>query len=662
MKASTFFYVWLVVLVGLVGLGVYAWNIQYTQGLTVTGLSDITIWGIYITNFEFLVGISAGILIIISVGFLLDTKRFKPIMKIGGILATVCVLPAMLFVAVDIGRPERILNMLFYPDPTSMFVVDFFTLSIYFMFCVIFTLVFLSERGGVATARFFAVLAIMLAVFAHSVTAWVFSVVIARPLWHTALLAPIFLSSALVSGIALLILTAILTSRFTELKIPSELIHGLGKALAATIPVDVFFIIAEFVTAEYSVTPGLLTVFSTILTGPYATVFLVEVALFVIVFLPIAYPRTRTSMAVLSIVSLLATAGIWAKRFFLFTPALSTSPLGDAAAYTPTLIEWQITIGLFAFGALLYSLSLKVLPFFVIDFWGTLEFSKNEPQKSSSVTRAYELGRVEKDTIGSNVSRRDFLKLTAGAAVGAAALASIPGSSILLSEQEVKAQASSVKEWAMVVDLRRCIGCQACFAACKSENGVPLGIQYTWVETHEEGRYPNTKLTFLPRLCNHCDNPPCTSVCPVDATYKRESDGIVMQDMNRCIGCRYCMAACPYDVRSFLWEEPNGAWPQAWNGKAEAKHGFVVKCHGCFHRIEKGLKPACVDACVGGARIFGDLQDPNSDVRKIVDTISTQRLKAYLGTQPMVFYVGLSDTIAERGKKAADTIIVHQEA
>ena len=121
------------------------------------------------------------------------------------------------------------------------------------------------------------------------------------------------------------------------------------------------------------------------------------------------------------------------------------------------------------------------------------------------------------------------------------------------------------------------------------------------------------------------------------------------------------MAACPYEVRSFLWEEPKGAWPQAWNGKADAKHGFVVKCHGCFHRIEKGLKPACVDACVGGARIFGDMQDPNSAVRKVVDAIPTSGLKAYLGAKPMVFYVGLSDKIAERGKKAANTIVVHQE-
>jgi len=649
------------VLVILVGLGVYAWNIQYTYGLTVTGLSDVTIWGLYITNFEFLGGISAGIIITISVGYLLDTKRFMPIMKIGGILATVSVLPAMLFVAVDVGRPERILNMLLHPNLTSMLVVEFFTLSIYFIFSAMFTLVFLSEGGRTVKASFFAVLAIILAVFAHSVAAWVFSVVIARPLWHTALLVPIFLSSALVSGIALLLLVAILTSKFGELKIPPELLVVLGKALALVIPVDIFLIFTELITVEYSSTPGLLTELSTLLTGPYATVALIELGLFVVVFLPLALSKTRNSVTVLYIVSLLATVGIWMKRFYLFIPALLTSPLGTIGTYTPTLIEWQITIGLFAFGALLYSLSLKVLPFFVIDFWGTLKPSESRPQKSPIATRPSEFRGAEKETGDSNVPRRDFLKLAIGVVTGAATLASIPRSSLLLSKQEAKLQAFSVKQWAMVIDLRRCIGCQACLAACKSENGVPLGIHYTWVETHEEGKYPNMKLTFLPRLCNHCDNPPCVQVCPVGATYKR-GDGIVMQDVNRCIGCRYCMVACPYGVRSFLWEEPSGAWPQAWRGVAEAKHGFVVKCHGCFHRIEKGLKPACVDACVGGARVFGDLQDPNSEVRRIVDTIPTQRLKAYLGTKPMVFYVGLSDTIAERGKKAADTIIVHQEA
>jgi len=659
MKAGLVFYVWLGVLVILAGLGVYAWNIQYTEGLSVTGLSDIAIWGIYITDFEFLVGVSAGIITTISIGYLFDPEKFKPVMKVGSILAIANVLPAMLFVVADLGRPERILNIVSYANPSSMFVADFWSLSAYLVFSILFFLAFITERRGGAVGRFFAALAIPIAIIVHSITAWAFSVLIARPLWHTALLAPIFLSSALVSGVGLLILATILTSRLKEITIPSELFSILGRALAAVIPVDFFFILAELVTAGYSSTGSLLTVLSTALTGAYAPVIAIEIALVAIVFLPLVHPKTRKSIAILGILAIFAMAGIWVKRFFLLIPALSLSPLGETDTYAPTLVEWQITVGLFAFGAILYSLGLKVLPFLTRS---DVRESGNTTTQSKSFDKArtdrLELRKKETDETGA--SRRGFLKSVAGASVGAAALATVPASPLLLSKKEPKEQTSPIKEWAMVVDLRRCIGCQACFAACKSENGVPLGIQYTWVETHEEGKYPNIKLTFLPRLCNHCDNPPCTPVCPVYATYKRE-DGIVVQDMNRCIGCRYCMAACPYEVRSFLWEEPSGAWPEAWKGKAEEKHGFVVKCHACYHRIEKGLKPACVDTCVGGARIFGDLQDPESEVRRIVDTIPTQTLKPYLGTKPMVFYVGLPEKVAERGKKDAATIIMHEE-
>lgn len=213
--------------------------------------------------------------------------------------------------------------------------------------------------------------------------------------------------------------------------------------------------------------------------------------------------------------------------------------------------------------------------------------------------------------------------------------------------------------WGMVIDLRRCIGCQSCFSACKSENGVPLGIQFTWVEVHERGNYPNIQLLHLPRLCNHCEEPACVPVCPVKARYKRE-DGIVMQDVNRCIGCRYCIAACPYQVASFVWEEPSGAWPEVWRGLATAKHGFTVKCHGCYHRVERGLKPACVSSCIGGARIFGDLDDKNSEVRKILDSNPTTTLKGHLGTKPKVFYVSLDEETAKYGKKEASIIILHR--
>ena len=267
--------------------------------------------------------------------------------------------------------------------------------------------------------------------------------------------------------------------------------------------------------------------------------------------------------------------------------------------------------------------------------------------------------KEEDNEVGGNnlINRRKFLAINAKALIVIPPLIEATPSN--KTSRNTSQGGEGVKRWVMVIDLRKCIGCHTCLAACKSENGVPLGIHYTWVETHEKGTYPNIKLLFLPRLCNHCDAPPCVQVCPVGATYKR-ADGIVMQDMNKCIGCRYCMTACPYGVRSFLWREPAGAWPEPWRGEATAKKGFVVKCHGCYHRIDKGLKPACVDACVGGARIFGGLEDPNSDVRRIIDSMPVKRLLGHLGFRPMVFYVALDEEAAERGMRDAGAKIVHE--
>ena len=149
----------------------------------------------------------------------------------------------------------------------------------------------------------------------------------------------------------------------------------------------------------------------------------------------------------------------------------------------------------------------------------------------------------------------------------------------------------------------------------------------------ESGVFPNVKVSTLPRLCNHCDNPPCVPVCPVKATYKRE-DGLVLVDNDLCIGCGYCVQSCPYDARSL---DPN-------------QH-LAVKCTFCVHRIDQGLNPACVDACPTGARIFGDLNDPKSEVAEKVHTRSTQTLKPDKGTVPMVFYNSLDSKIEGRLEK-----------
>ncbi len=217
-----------------------------------------------------------------------------------------------------------------------------------------------------------------------------------------------------------------------------------------------------------------------------------------------------------------------------------------------------------------------------------------------------------------NQSRREFFKRAAGAGALVGAAAAHPGS-VLAAERP--------KRYAMVIDTRRCVGCQACSVACKTENEVPLGETRSWVEYIEKGDFPNVRRSFLPRLCNQCEEPQCVSVCPTGATYKREEDGIVVVDSEVCIGCKYCIQACPYGVR-FIHPET----------------GAADKCDFCLHRVNQGLVPSCVNTCQGRARIFGDLNDPQSEVSKLVSKHATTVLRQEMGTQPMVFYIDADHT------------------
>lgn len=182
----------------------------------------------------------------------------------------------------------------------------------------------------------------------------------------------------------------------------------------------------------------------------------------------------------------------------------------------------------------------------------------------------------------------------------------------------------ATKKYGMVIDLRKCIGCEACSVACKSENGVSLGNFRTWVQMHEMGIYPNVAMHFVPRLCNHCDNAACVSVCPTGASYKRAEDGLVLINQDDCVGCKYCMVACPYGVR-YLDEDK----------------GVVDKCTFCVQRVESGLVPSCVNTCVGNARIFGDLNDPDSEISRFIATTPVQHLKPEAGLGANVYYVAL---------------------
>jgi phenylacetyl-CoA:acceptor oxidoreductase 27-kDa subunit len=210
-----------------------------------------------------------------------------------------------------------------------------------------------------------------------------------------------------------------------------------------------------------------------------------------------------------------------------------------------------------------------------------------------------------------------------------------------------------VTRWAMVADLRRCVGCQTCTASCKQANATPPGVQWRRVLDMEVGEYPAVKRSFVPVGCMHCDDPPCMEVCPSTATKKRP-DGIVTIDYDLCIGCSYCALACPYQARyktdraSFAYGEPTAAEEQGHNPKRLA---VATKCTFCVERIDAGMAkgltpgidpeatPACVNACITQTLSFGDIEDPHSNVSQMLAETQHFRMHEELGTGPGFYYI-----------------------
>lgn len=266
------------------------------------------------------------------------------------------------------------------------------------------------------------------------------------------------------------------------------------------------------------------------------------------------------------------------------------------------------------------------------------------------------------------MTRRDFLKNTvkgiAGLSLPLAAGEIIAPGELLAAKIEKpgpKADTGKVR-WVFLVDTYKCVGCGLCVKACKQENEIPYdaNVTRTWVERYvltKDGRlladspkgardgYTTGKVDlgggkfqdvkkeeikkafFVPKLCNQCENPPCVQVCPVGATYQT-ADGVVLVDRKWCIGCGYCIMACPYGVRFF-----------------HPVHHTAEKCTFCYHRITKGMKTACVEACPFGARMVGNIKDPNDPVTKIIQSERVGILKSEYGTKPQVYYIGLDEEV-----------------
>jgi Fe-S-cluster-containing dehydrogenase component len=252
------------------------------------------------------------------------------------------------------------------------------------------------------------------------------------------------------------------------------------------------------------------------------------------------------------------------------------------------------------------------------------------------------------------ITRKDFLRIAGASAVAAGAGAIVK--TVAAAESSTPDKSQSTKRWGMVVDFQKCGAghdCDDCINACRSAHNIPQNpdksheVKWVWKE-HYDRVFPYQQTDFtrtsfgahiLPILCNHCGSPACVRVCPTQATWKRPEDGIVMMDWHRCIGCRYCMAACPYGSRSFNFVDPRPFISSTTPDFPTRTKGVVEKCNYCEERLAEGKPPACVAACRREALVFGDLNDENSTVRQILRTRYAIQRQPELGQAPSIFYL-----------------------
>ncbi|MDG6925761.1 MAG: polysulfide reductase NrfD [Nitrososphaerota archaeon] len=404
------FYSLVAVLLAVVALGAYAWILELQYGLAVTDMRDVVSWGLYISLFAWFVGISAGGLIVSSASAVFRIQQWQPIAKLANLIASVAIALAAFSIIPDLGQPGRILNLFVYPNLTSPLIWDITIIGTYLFISLLeLGLLFSADRAkgrGDETkylsrervVRGVSFVALPVAVLTHSITAWIFGLQISRPLWNTALLAPLFIASAIVSGLALVIFVSVLANKYANLGVDRTVITGLARLLSVVILVDLFLLTSEYITAVWPATPAEISPLVVEFFGPYGWLAWTQWVFAIAAFAILVVPRWSRSSAAQFGASVLLLLEVFFYRLELIIPGfvnplvqyppgtsvgtttggVSLSGIGVAVsnvnpsspgfsfqlvgAYFPTWIEWSISIGIVAMAALLITLGVRYLP------------------------------------------------------------------------------------------------------------------------------------------------------------------------------------------------------------------------------------------------------------------------------------------------------------
>jgi Fe-S-cluster-containing dehydrogenase component/Ni/Fe-hydrogenase subunit HybB-like protein len=696
---------WLAFLLAVLGWALYAYGQQLQYGLIVTNLRDRISWGLYIASFVFFIGISHAGTLLSAILRVTRAHWQLPITRMAEFITGVALMVAALFPAIDMGRPDRLANMLIFGRWQSPLMWDILAILTYLTGSLIYLYLPLipdfalcrNRLGPQAPAwqRWFfqtaaigwkgtpaqrqaleramsvmMIVIIPVAVSVHTVVSWVFAMSLRDPL-NSTLFGVFFVAGAIYSGIAaIIILMAVLrwVLHLEEFITRTQFVY-LGYLLATLAAIMGYLNISEYVTTGYKMEEGIQFHIQQLLVGPFAGLFWFYILGGILLpILLILSARTRTIRGII-VAAVLVIVAMWIERYLIIVAGFRVPLMAyPPANYSPSWVEWSILAGGFALFMLIISIFAKLFP--VVSIWEVVEHRGPEPAEPPRAAKGSTGGRGADQVVKPaspfpqtpspevSVTRRQTLQV-----LGAVALGALVAPTILLQPRKKLdglwtrpaggASGPRLRRWAMVIDLRYCDGCQSvgkppqCTEACIQGHFAPQPME--WIQVYEPS-LPGGGTQFVPTPCQQCQNPPCVNVCPVGATFSAP-EGVVLIDQQRCIGCRLCMEACPYDRRFFNWGQPPIP-PEALFMEYDVEHqtpalkGTVMKCDFCPDMARAGRLPYCAQACPNHAVYYGDLEEDVATngtavvrLSRLLSEDSAYRLKENLGTQPRVYYI-----------------------